>query len=64
MAKTRMAPNPDYKKVLIRLPLDLLDTLKSRSQGQDRSVNGEIVHILREACLPKPLSRQKGASSP
>ena len=61
MAKTRMAPNPDYKKVLIRLPPDLLDALKKRSEGQDRSINGEIVHILREVCLPESLPRQQHA---
>lgn len=47
MAQTRMK-NGEYKKILIRIPPDILAALEEASTREDRSVNGELVHVLRE----------------
>jgi hypothetical protein len=47
MAQTRMK-NGDYKKILIRIPPDILAALEEETTSSDRSVNGELVHVLRE----------------
>lgn len=46
MAQTRMK-NGDYKKILIRIPPDILEALEEETTSSDRSVNGELVHVLR-----------------
>ena len=47
MAQTRMK-NGEYKKILIRIPPDILAALEEASTREDRSINGELVHVLRE----------------
>jgi hypothetical protein len=47
MAQTRMK-NGEYKKILIRIPPDILEALEEETTSSDRSVNGELVHVLRE----------------
>lgn len=47
MAQTRMK-NGVYKKILIRIPPDILAALEEASTHDDRSINGELVHVLRE----------------
>lgn len=47
MAQTRMK-NGDYKKILIRIPPDILEALEEETTSSDRSINGELVHVLRE----------------
>ena len=47
MAQTRMK-NGEYKKILIRVPYDILADLEDASTQDDRSINGELVHVLRE----------------
>jgi hypothetical protein len=37
-----------YKKILIRVPHDIYAELEDASTGDDRSVNGQLVHVLRE----------------
>jgi hypothetical protein len=50
----RMANGP-YKKMLIRIPADILEALQEESRQSDRSVNGELVHILREGLTQRDL---------
>src|SRR5262252_9264096 len=38
----------DTKSVSIRFPLDLLETLKQLAQEDARSINGEVIWILRD----------------
>ena len=47
MAQTRMK-NDTYKKILIRIPPDILAALEKASHGEDRSTNGQLVHVLRQ----------------
>ena len=47
MAQTRMK-NDAYKKILIRIPPDILAALEAASHGEDRSINGQLVHVLRQ----------------
>jgi len=47
MAQTRMKNGP-YKKILVRIPPDILEALEDETTSSDRSVNGELVHVLRE----------------
>ena len=51
MSQTRM-PTGSYKKMLIRLPPDILAFLQEEAAKQERSINGQLVHTLRQ-CLPK-----------
>ena len=37
----------------LRLPVVLMDRLKSLATLERRSVNGEIVHRLTQSCLPR-----------
>ena len=47
MAQTRMK-NDAYKKILIRIPPDILAALEAAWHGEDRSINGQLVHVLRQ----------------
>jgi hypothetical protein len=40
--------NDAYKKILIRIPPDILAALEKASHGEDRSINGQLVHVLRQ----------------
>jgi hypothetical protein len=46
VSKTRMPRGP-YKKMLVRIPPDILEALEEETASSDRSVNGELVHVLR-----------------
>jgi hypothetical protein len=41
-------PRGPYKKMLVRIPPDILEALEEETTSSDRSVNGELVHVLRE----------------
>ena len=45
MAPMRMPPGT-YKKVLVRLPPDILAWLQAEAAAEHRSVNGQLVHVL------------------
>jgi hypothetical protein len=47
MAQSRM-PSGAYKKKLLRLPPDILEILEKEAIKEDRSLNGQLVHILRK----------------
>lgn len=47
MEKSRM-PHGDYKKMLIRIPQDVVTYLEARSIEDVRSINAEIVYLLRQ----------------
>jgi hypothetical protein len=47
MSETRM-PRGDYKKMLFRVPADVLTFLEERSDRESRSINGEWVYLLRQ----------------
>jgi hypothetical protein len=47
MSETRM-PRGDYKKMLFRVPADVLTFLEQRSDRESRSINGEWVYLLRQ----------------
>jgi hypothetical protein len=51
---TRMATD-DYKKLLIRIPPALHRYLEALSHEEDRSVNGTLVHIVRQYAETHPL---------
>jgi hypothetical protein len=40
--------NDAYKKILIRIPPDIVAALEKASHGEDRSINGQLVHVLRQ----------------
>ena len=40
-------PRGPYKKMLVRIPPDILEALEEETTSSDRSVNGELVHVLR-----------------
>jgi hypothetical protein len=44
-------------RILLRLPLELRDALAELARRETRSLNGQIVHMLREA-LPADLAEQ------
>jgi hypothetical protein len=54
----RMA-NGLYTKKLIRIPQDLLDELEEESEKDDRSVNGLLIHALREWLKDKRQDRPR-----
>ena len=58
MAQTRMK-NGEYKKMLIRIPYDILADLADASTQEDRSINGELVHVLREWSDKRRENRQR-----
>jgi hypothetical protein len=47
MSETRM-PRGDYKKMLFRVPPDVLAFLEERSDQEVRSINAEWVYLLRQ----------------
>ena len=60
---TRMAPAPytqPYTKLLLRIPPDLLEAVKTRSMSQDRSVNGELVHLIRQGLAALETTSRSG----
>lgn len=48
-AKTSVA---DYKKLMLRLPADVLEACHQIAQNNHRSMNAQILHFLTE-CLAK-----------
>jgi hypothetical protein len=44
----RLQKGEPYKKILIRIPPDILAALEAASHGEDRSINGQLVHVLRQ----------------
>jgi len=42
-----------YKKALIRIPPDILERLQGEALKEERSVNGQIVYVLRTWCQDK-----------
>jgi Arc-like DNA binding dprotein len=42
-------PKAAYEKILIRVPSDMMAQLKDRSVREDRSINGELIHLVRQA---------------
>jgi hypothetical protein len=38
-----------YKKKLVLLPLDILNEIEEQALREDRSVSGQLVHLLRKA---------------
>ena len=64
MAQTRMK-NDAYKKVLIRIPPDILAVLEAASHGEDRSINGQLVHVFRQwADQQQTSERARGPETP
>jgi len=49
-------PSGQYKKKLLRLPQDLLDLLEAEAVREERSLNGQLVHALREWYKPRQSS--------
>ncbi|HEU5318179.1 MAG TPA: Arc family DNA-binding protein [Chloroflexota bacterium] len=39
---------------LLRLPPDLYAALREKAEAETRSINGEIVHLLRQWCMKDP----------
>ena len=62
MAQQRMKKGA-YKKILIRVPHDIYAELENASSSQDRSVNGQLVHVLREWAVQRQASRQRDTTS-
>lgn len=48
-----------YKKKLIRLPPDILAKLEQEAKEEDRSLNGQLVHRLRECFRSDEATRQR-----
>jgi len=44
-------------RITLRLPKALHDALHRRAREEDRSLNGQIVHLLRQALAPEPPRR-------
>jgi hypothetical protein len=42
-------PSGQYKKKLLLLPLDMLNEIEEQALREDRSVSGQLVHLLRKA---------------
>jgi hypothetical protein len=51
MGKIRMAAG-DYLKKLVQLPPEVVRALEVQAREEDRSVNGQLVHVLRTALKP------------
>jgi hypothetical protein len=43
---------PTDVRMTLRLPTDIADALRTRAAAEDRSLNGEIVALLRQALFP------------
>lgn len=63
MASTRM-PAGQYKKKLLRFPEDLLEVLEAEAAQQQRSLNGQLVYMLREWYQPKQACTEKNDEHP
>jgi hypothetical protein len=60
-------PHGQYKKMLVRLPLDIVDWLQAEAVEQDRSITGQLVHILRTQAPPRKdrdADRQRRPTAP
>ncbi len=52
MARQRLrtrAPDAERVMINIQLPVDVFDEVKSRAEESDRSMSGQITHLLRRA---------------
>jgi hypothetical protein len=47
-----MVSMPEETRVTLRMPTDLADFLRERSAATHRSLNSEIVHLLRQVQFP------------
>jgi hypothetical protein len=55
-------PHGEYKKMLFRVPADVLAYLEARSDEEVRSVNAEWVYLLRQLMKQDQLSARQGDS--
>lgn len=48
---------PENVPFLLRLPPDLYAAVREKAEEETRSINGEIVHLLRQWCMNDQSSR-------
>ena len=54
-----------YRKVLVRLPEDLIKTIQSEAFEQERSFNGQLVYELRSLYgTPRERQRREAPTAP
>jgi hypothetical protein len=47
-----MVRMPDDTRITVRLPADLTEALRERARADDRSLNRQILFLLRQALFP------------
>ncbi|QNQ62528.1 Arc family DNA-binding protein [Brucella sp. 6810] len=48
MMPRKKYPSDEIDKTMVRFPAGMMDWIKASAAKNDRSMNGEIIHILRE----------------
>ena len=62
MARPR-TPAADYIVITVRLPAELLDTIRTQAAALGQPMNGFLLRILQQAVTPTPWGRRP-ASTP